>query len=214
MATAPALLAAYQHHDVDVHRRTAAAVLGITEKEVTSEQRNAFGKPVNFAIIYGTTPYGLSQQLGVSEYEAEQMLNGYFAAHPGVRQWIDKVHSNVRRHGHVQTLLGHRRQLPDVWAADPGVAAHGLRQAVNTIIQGTAAELMKLALVRLHTELPPEVRMLMTCHDSVLLEVPVDLVTETRHITAAVMESIPPGFNVPIRVNIGVGFTWAACKGG
>jgi DNA polymerase-1 len=121
---------------------------------------------------------------------------------------------DVRRHGHVKTLFGHRRQLSDVWAADPAIAAHGHRQAVNTIIQGTAAELMKLALVRLHTELPLKVRMLMTCHDSVLLEVPVDLVAETRRVTIATMESRPPGFNVPIRVDVGVGSTWAACKGG
>jgi len=198
--------------DDDVHRRTAAAVLGISEHEVGPEQRNAIGKRVNFSCIYGTTPVGLSHQLDISEYEAEQMLNAYFAAYPGVRQWADEVHDFVRCHGYVQTFHGRRRQLPAVWSADPGVAARGLRQAVNGIVQGSAAELLKLALVRLHAVLSPDVRMLMTCHDSVLLEVPADLVAETRRETAAAMEARPPGFTVPIKVDVAVGPTWAACK--
>jgi DNA polymerase-1 len=206
------LLEAYAAADVDVHRWTAAAVLGVREDQVSDEQRNTIGKRVNFAVIYGMTAEGLSDELDVSVGEAEYILSAYFNAYPGVKQWADSVHEFVRTHGHVRTLLGRRRQLPGVWSADQGTAARALRQSVNTIIQGTAADLMKLALVRLHNVLPPEVRMLLTCHDSALLEVPELIIENTRRETIATMSAGFPGFSVPIRVDVGIGKTWAECK--
>ena len=206
------LLEAYATTDVDVHRQTAAAVLGLREEQVSDEQRNVVGKKVNFAVIYGMTAEGLSDALGISLGEAERILGAYFAAYPGVEQWVASIHEFVRAHGHVRTLSGRRRQLPDVRSADLGLSGRGLRQAVNTIVQGTAADIIKLALVRLHNVLPPEVRMLTTCHDSVLLEVPELIVDNKECETIAAMSAGLPGFNVPIRVDVGAGKTWADCK--
>ena len=206
------LLVAYASDDVDVHYQTAATVLGIPEHEVNDEQRKRFGKGINFAIIYGMTSEGLAEQLGLATDEAQALLDEYFAAYPGVQQWIAQVHDSVRAQGYVRTLYGRRRKLPGVWSASYADVAKSLRQAVNTIVQGTAANLIKLALVRLHDVLPAEVRMLMTAHDSVLLELPESLVEETMKIVKATMETLPPGFSVPLKVDLGMGHTWAACK--
>ena len=114
--------------------------------------------------------------------------------------------------GEARTLYGRRRYLPNIHSANPARSNEARRQAVNTIIQGTAADLIKLALIRLNLELPPKVRMLMTVHDSVLLEVPEDLVTEVRQQVIEGMQTPPPGFTVPIMADVGTGRTWAACK--
>ncbi len=207
----PRLLAAY-NGEIDVHSQTAAAVLGIPVEEVTPEQRKRFGKEINFAIIYGMTPEGLAQQIGIPTGEAQALLDAYFIAYPGVQQWIALVHDFVRAQGHVRTLYGRRRKLPGIWSASHGDVAQALRRAVNTIIQGTAADLIKLSLVRLHDVLPAEVRMLMTAHDSVLLELPEPPLEETRQIVRNAMETLPSGFTVPLKVDLKTGRTWAECK--
>jgi DNA polymerase I-like protein with 3'-5' exonuclease and polymerase domains len=202
------LLAAYRE-GIDLHRQTAAAVLGIAE--VSAEQRR-IGKQVNFAIVYGMTADGLAQKLGIMPCEAQRLLDGYFAAYPGVRSWIAQVHTSAQVNREVRTLSGRRRRLPDIRSRDPAAVATAQRQAVNTIVQGTAADLMKLALIRLHQALPPEVRLLMTAHDSVLLELPERLVAQTRDIVLSAMQSPPPNFGVPVHVDVKTGRTRADCK--
>jgi DNA polymerase-1 len=207
----PRLLAAYSE-GIDVHLQTASAVLGIPVDEVKPEERKRFGKEINFAIIYGMTQEGLAQQIGIPAGEAQTLLDAYFVAYPGVQQWIAQVHDAVRAQGHVRTLYGRRRKLPGIWSPSYGDVAQALRRAVNTIVQGTAADLIKLSLVRLHDVLPAEVRMLMTAHDSVLLELPEPLLEETRQIVRNAMETLPSGFTVPLKVDLGIGHTWAECK--
>jgi DNA polymerase-1 len=112
----------------------------------------------------------------------------------------------------VGTLYSRRRRLPEIQSALPADVAKALRRAVNTIIQGTAADLLKLALIRLNDTLPPAVRMLLPVHDSVLLEVPVESVEETRRIVREAMEAVPEGFAMPLKVDIKTGRTWADCK--
>jgi DNA polymerase-1 len=114
--------------------------------------------------------------------------------------------------GEVRTLYGRRRYLPNIFSTLPVAVAEARRHAVNTIVQGSAADLLKLALIRLHDTLPDDVRMLLPVHDSILLNVPEGLVEETRQIVTAAMETAPTGFNVPLRVDIHTGRTWADYK--
>ena len=205
-----ALLHAFQH-GIDLHVHTAARVLGIAEDAVTDDQRK-LGKTLNFGIVYGQTAYGLAEELGVPLQQAEALLAAHAEAYPGVTAWIASVHEQAHNSGEVRTLYGRRRQLPDIYSASDALAAEARRQAVNTVIQGSAADLLKLALVRLHNELPAEVQMLLPVHDSVLLSVPAALVQDTSQIVRAMMESPPAGFSVPLRVDVTTGRSWADCK--
>ena len=141
------------------------------------------------------------------------MLAAHSRAYPTTAAWIAHVHQQAYINGEVRTLFGRRRQLPNIRSANSTDAAEARRQAVNMIIQGTAAELLKLALIRLDNELPGEVQMLLPVHDSVLLSVPKTLVNATRTIVCEVMQTPPAGFSVPLlRVEITTGQTWADCK--
>jgi DNA polymerase-1 len=207
----PHLIAAYRD-GIDLHRQTAAAVLSIPEEQVTEEQRSRIGKQVNFAIVYGMTAEGLAQKLAIMPYEAQMLLEGYFATFAGARNWIAQVQASAQADREVRTLSGRRRWLPDIRSRDPGVVAEAQRQAVNTIVQGTAADVMKLALIHLHERLPVEVRVLLAVHDSVLLEVPANLVEASCEIVTKAMQAAPAGFTVPLKVDMKVGRTWADCK--
>ena len=134
------LLNAFRDGNVDLHVQTAAAALGIAAEQVTNEQRG-IGKQVNFAIVFGMTADSLAQRLGISASEAQMLLDSYFAAYPGVRAWIAQVHAAAHEDRQVRTLSGRRRQLPDIRSRDPGEVAAARRQAVNTIVQGSAGRL-------------------------------------------------------------------------
>ena len=135
---------------------------------------------MNFGIVYGQTAYGLADELGVTMQRAEELLAAHAAAYPGVVAWIASVHQQAYNVGEVRTFYGRRRSLPNIYSASDALASEARRQAVNTIVQGSAADLMKLALVRLHNDLPDGVQMLLPVHDSILLSVPKALVEETR----------------------------------
>ena len=207
----PGLLTAFRDGNVDLHVQTAAAVLGVAGKPVTDAERS-IGKQVNFAIIYGMTADSLAQKLAITRSEAQIVLDGYFAAYPAVGSWIAQVHAAAHEDRQVRTLSGRRRRLDDIRSCDPQAVSAAQRQAVNTIIQGTAADLLKLALIRLNTELPAGVKMLLPVHDSLLYEVPQELLEETRRIVQEEMEAVPAGFTVPLKIDIKTGRTWADCK--
>ncbi len=207
----PGLVAAFQAGDGDLHKQTMALALGKPVEAVTQDERKV-GKAVNFGIVYGETEYGLSRQLGVSLAEAHSFIDGFFRGRPAVQDWIESVKQQVRRDGFVQTLSSRRRHLPAIWSSSPAAVAEAERQAVNTIIQGTAADLMKMMLARLHRCLPIDIRMLMTVHDSVLLEVPERKAVEASSIVRSAMESPLPGFTIPIRGDVHTGEDWALCK--
>jgi DNA polymerase-1 len=206
----PALLHAFQH-DIDLHIRTAARVLGIAENAVTDRQRS-LGKPLNFASVYGQTAYGLADDQVMPIQRAQALLDAHAEAYPGVAAWIAAVHDQARNSGEVRTLYGRRRYLPNIYSPLASDVAEARRQAVNTIIQGTAADLLKLALVRLHDSLPDDVRILLPVHDSVLLEVPEVLVEDTREIVGDAMETLAAGFTVPLKIEVKAGRTCAECK--
>jgi len=208
----PAFLDAYCENDTDLHRRTAALALGILENQVTDDQRKKIGKAVNFGIIYGQTEYGLSRKLDISIDEAKHFIDGYLRGYPKVAAWIDEVKQFVRIQGFVRTLYGRRRRLPGVWSPDRGEAAYALRQAVNSVVQGTAADLNKMALARLYHELPRAAKLLLTIHDSVLLEVPEDLVSDVSAVVKRELEIAPPKFSIPLLVDIKSARTWGEIK--
>ena len=203
------LLQAFEHNE-DLHCRTAARVLGIAEDAVTDQQRQ-IGKTLNFGIVYGQTAYGIAEELAVPLKHAQSLLDAHSEAYPGIAAWITEVHQQALNNGEIRTLYGRRRYLPNIYSALAGDVAEAKRHAVNTVIQGTAADMLKLALIRLHDRLPDEVRMLLPVHDSVLLQVPESLVEETQQIVKEAMESVPEGFTVPLKVDVKTGRTWADC---
>jgi DNA polymerase-1 len=206
----PGLLDAYSGDEVDLHRRAAAWALVIPEEHVTQAQRDTIGKVLNFSIIYGMTPLGLADKLGVPVEEAQRLLARYWKDYPEVPRWAEGVRRAAWRDGFVTTLYGRRRRLPGLRSDEQ--QAHAMREAVNTKIQGTAADINKLALIRLHRALPPDCRLLLTVHDSVLVEAPEPRAAEVAAHLQKVMEEPPPGFDVPIKVKARWGATWKECK--
>jgi DNA polymerase-1 len=211
----PKLLAAYRdpRREVDLHRRTAAAVLRRREHEVTEAQRNRIGKQVNFAVIYGQTEYGLAEALDIPLERAGELMCRFFAEFPGVRRWIDAAEEMAENEGAVRSLFGRRRTLADVDSWDSGERSRALRQAVNHVVQGTAADILKLSLARLHAALPRDCKPLMTVHDSLLVEAPNEQVKSVTQLLREVMEVPPPDFGLPLRVKVTRGKSWAECKG-
>lgn len=207
----PKFLRAFREGAIDLHQHTSALALGVPEGSITPEQRK-IGKRINFGIVYGQTEHSLSRQLGVSRDEAKQFIDRFFAGYPQVAAWIEHVKQQAHACGYVCTLYGRRRILPGLQSADPGEVAHAERQAVNTVIQGTAADLFKLALPRIQAVSAPDCKMLLVNHDSVLLEAPERAVEEVARQVAGVIESPIPEFAVPLRVDWGSGKNWADCK--
>lgn len=208
----PAFLEAFAR-GADIHRETAALIFGVPPEAVTREMRDR-AKTVNFAVIYGVSAHGLAQQLGISRTEAAEFIERYFARFPGVRRYLDEQIERARALGYVETLTGRRRYVPEIHAADHNVRAFGERAAVNAPIQGTAADLIKRAMIDIHAaiaagELPA--RMLLQVHDELLFEVPE---AEAPAVAAAVRARMEAAatLKVPLAVDVGIGPNWLACK--
>lgn len=206
----PRLVAAYARPGRDLHCRTAAALFSVREIADVSEKQRAVGKRLNFAVIYGETAASLARDLNCSQAEAEALIERYFRRYAGVSAWIEQVHEHAEDSGYVTTLYGRRRLISDILESNAARRAHGRRQAVNTIIQGTAADINKLALIRLHQELPVECRLLLTVHDSVLVEAPKRLAHRAAAQIRRIMETPPPNFRTPLAVDIRNGKSWHA----
>ncbi len=209
----PGLLGALRR-GVDLHRRTAAYALGVPEAAVTEAQRRGVGKAVNFGVVYGQTAHGLAGTLSIDVERAVGMLANYFARHPGVHQWIVETRRAALRDGSVVTLFDRRRGLPGLRSGDPFTRDRALRQAVNTVVQGTAAELNKLALARLHRGLGPDCRLVFTVHDSVLVEAPSGRAAEVAGQVRQLMQVLPSRFTLPLPVVVGVGPNCEECERG
>lgn len=161
-------------NEADIHRSTAAEVLGVPVEEVTSEQRRR-AKAVNFGIVYGQTPFGLAQQLGVGLGEAEEFINRYFNRYPGVRDYIEDSLVEARETGITRTLYGRHRQIPEINSRNGMRRSMAERMAINAPLQGTAADIIKLAMIRIAEELGErklETRMVLQVHDELIFEVP------------------------------------------
>jgi len=207
----PALRRAFAE-DRDIHRFVAAQVNDVAEDEVTDQMRQR-AKAVNFGIIYGLSAYGLSKQIGVPVPEAEQFIRSYFQRYPKVREFIGRTIDEARRDGCVRTLVGRRRRVEGI--NDSGAARSAAeRIAVNTVVQGTAADMIKLAMIEIHRGLPrvsERARMCIQIHDELVFEVPDADLDEVGRFVADRM-SAALELDVPLKVDLAVGKNWAEAK--
>jgi len=198
---------------VDVHRQTAAVIFGISVEDVTPEMRGQ-AKTVSFATLYGQGAFSLANRLGISRDEAHEFIEMYFERFSSVREFFDSQIDMARDLGYVETLMGRRRYVPEIQASNWSVRQFGERVAQNTPIQGTAADMMKRAMLHVHEALgaaDSEARILLQVHDELLLEVPQDEIEEVRDLVVNQMEGALE-LNVPLVAESGVGSTWYECK--
>jgi DNA polymerase I len=195
----------------DIHTRTAAEVFGVPPLMVTPEhRRNA--KAVNFGIVYGQTPFGLASTLGIERREAELYIRAYFERYAGVRRWLDQTIAEVRRSGVAVNLFGRRRPIPDMQSRNVNARNFAERTAVNTPLQGTAADLIKLAMIRIDEKLRgSRTQMLLQVHDELIFEAPPEEVDAVRSLVKSEMESVRK-LEVPLLVEVGVGDNWRDAK--
>ena len=193
----------------DIHRETAARVLRKAPEDVTADERS-MAKMVNFGLAYGMSDFGLSTRAGISRQEAQEFINSYFAAYSGISYYMLHIKDTARRQGFVTTLLGRKRQIPELHASNPALRGAGERMAINMPIQGTAADIVKIAMIRLDRRLRDEgfrARILLQVHDELLLEVPRDEVERLVPILREVMEAALP-LDVPLTVDVKTGDDW------
>jgi DNA polymerase-1 len=194
----------------DIHARTAREVLGADKKVVEPELRRR-AKMINFGIIYGMSAYGLAKELAIGPREASEIIQGYFDVYSGVREYTERTLVEAREKGYVQTMLKRRRYLPELGSSNPNTRQYGERMAINTPIQGTAADLIKTAMISIHRDLSdhlPEARMILTVHDELLFEVPEGKQEGAGAYIRETMEKIME-LRVPLVVDVGWGPNWA-----
>lgn len=197
----------------DIHARTAANINGVPVDQVTHQMRRA-AKAVNFGIIYGLGYVGLAQGEGISRDEARAFIEKYFQIHQNIKRWIDGTKKLAHEKGYVETLFGRRRYFPEINSSNGMLIAAAERQAINAPIQGTAADLMKLAMIHVHAGLPkvsPTAKLLLQVHDELVVEVPSGDVEKVSAFVKKTMESVYT-LNVPIRADVGVGKNWGEAK--
>jgi len=204
----PLLVEAFRRGD-DIHTLTASQVFGVPPLMVTAEHRRQ-AKVVNFGIVYGLSPFGLSQNLGIETGEAKKFIDAYFEKYKGVRKFIDDTLDEARREQKVKTLFGRVRPIPDINSKNANLRGFAERTAVNTPLQGTAADLIKLAMIRIDQELQnrgSKSRMTLQVHDELVFEVPEAEIDQMRSLVRQQMEQVHP-LAVPLLVEIGVGPNW------
>lgn len=202
------MIAAF-HSGHDIHTATAAKILGIPMDQVGPEQRR-YAKTINFGLMYGMGPFRLSHELGITMDAAKEFIEQYFAAYPEIRVYMDRVLEDCRQRGYVETLFGRRRPIPEINSPNRTLAEVGKREAVNSVIQGTAADIIKLAMVRVESalrqaNLPAE--MVLQIHDELLFEVPEKHIEPVSDLVKRVMGDVMP-LAVPLVVETGVGKSW------
>jgi DNA polymerase-1 len=204
----PLLVEAFRRGD-DIHTLTAAQVFGVPPMLIDAEHRRR-AKAVNFGIVYGLSPFGLSQQLGIEQREAKKFIDAYFEKYSGVRRFIDRVLEETRREQSVKTLFGRSRPIPDINSKNANMRGFAERTAVNTPLQGTAADLIKLAMIHIDDELQArklKSRMLLQVHDELLFEVPQAEIEAMRELVREKMQDVHK-LLVPLLVEIGLGPNW------
>jgi DNA polymerase-1 len=208
----PALMEAFRE-DRDIHAFVAAQVNSVPLAEVTKDMRSR-AKAVNFGIIYGQTAFGLSQATGLSRTEAQAFITAYFARYPRIREFIDRCIADARREGLVRTILGRRRPIENLRSQNPSVRAQAERFAVNTVIQGSAADLIKAAMIQLHRRIHEEhlpLRMLLQVHDELVCEAPRDAAPAMAEVIREVMTGAMK-LRVPLKVDVAWGENWLDAK--
>ncbi|MEX2542322.1 MAG: DNA polymerase I [Trueperaceae bacterium] len=195
----------------DIHRRTAAQVHEVSVEDVTSDMRRV-AKVINFGVLYGMGAHRLTRELGIDYAQAEAFIRTYFERYPKVRSYIDGTLELCRRQGYVETVLGRRRLIPDIAASNRTAREYAERTAYNMPIQGTAADIMKLAMVNLAPALEPlGAHMILQVHDELIIETPAEVASEAAAVVKAIMESAY-ALDVPLLVEVGEGDNWLDAK--
>ena len=193
--------------DVDIHAKTAAETYGISIDEVSKSQRRA-AKVINFGVLYGMSPHGLVAATGMSFTEAKKFIDHYFEVRKPIRQYLDKILTQAREQGFVETYFGRRRPTPDVKSSNFMVRSSAERAAMNMPIQGTEADLMKLAMIRLEDKLSGLADAILQVHDSILVECKPEDVQKVSEIMKAEMEGVCPELPIKLKVDVGTGVNW------
>jgi len=202
------LLDAFAHGE-DVHRATAAEIFGLTPSEVSADQRRV-AKVINFGLIYGMSAFGLARQLGLERSAAQGYIERYFARYPGVARYMEETRHEARMNGYVETVFGRRLWLPDIRAAQAGRRQGAERAAINAPMQGTAADLIKLAMIAVQDWISREhlhTRLILQVHDELVLEVPEAELPRLRAELPPLMTRVA-ALRVPLAVEVGVGANW------
>lgn len=195
----------------DIHSETAARLFDVALDNVTHEQRR-LGKRINFSILYGLTPYGLSKDLGISFGDAKKYITKYFEQYPGVSQWMENTIAQTKKDGFVTTYSGRRRYIPAIYEKNHVLYQEACRIAINTVAQGTAAELIKIGMINLQTVLDQEfsdVKIILQIHDELLIQVPVEQSAAAEGRIKEILESVV-SWSVPLVVTVRTGADWEA----
>jgi DNA polymerase-1 len=204
----PGLTEAFSDN-LDIHSSTAAKVFGVSLEEVTSEMRRR-AKMVNFGIIYGISPFGLSERLNIPRKEAATIIENYFREYPLIKEYMESAVEQARSKGYVETLLGRRRYLRDINSQNPTVRGFAERNAINAPIQGSAADMIKIAMIRLQKTLEERrlrSKLVLQVHDELVLDVPREEIEEVKDLVVRHMESALP-LSIPVLVESGTGNNW------
>jgi DNA polymerase-1 len=209
----PRLLAIFAQSE-DIHMATAMEIFNLPAEQITKDMRRA-AKTVVFGIVYGISPFGLSQNIGVPQAEAKKYIETFFERFPAVRALMDRNIAEGKAKGYTTTILGRRRPIPELQSADPVQRSFGERMAVNSPIQGSAADLIKVAMIHVHKKLKdelPHTKMILQVHDELIFEVPDKDLDHAKRLVKTEMEGVgtPLDLSVPLKVDLGVGKNWRA----
>ena len=193
--------------DVDIHTKTASEVYGIPMDDVTKSQRRD-AKVINFGVLYGMSPHGLSAATGMNFIEAKKFIDRYFELRSPIRKYIDNTLAHARTDGYVQTYFGRRRPTPDILSSNFMVRAGAERAAANMPIQGTEADLMKLAMIKVDSQLNGMGEQILQVHDSILIEAPIENADKIAELLKSVMENIAPDLGIKLKVDVTIGKNW------
>ena len=200
-------------NDEDIHRVTASQVLGIPIDEVTSEQRSS-AKAVNFGIVYGIGEFSLSKDLKISVKEAREYIKGYLDKYSNVRDYMTRIKTDAERDGYVKTLMNRIRYIPELKSTNHNVHAFGERVALNTPVQGTAADIIKAAMVKVYKRLKEEglkSKLILQVHDELIIESPVDETEKVQKLLKEEMENVA-SLRVPLKADTAIGYSWYEAK--
>lgn len=208
MAGDPTMIEAFRRGE-DIHTKTASEIFGVDMDEVDSDLRGK-AKAVNFGVIYGISDFGLAKNTGVTREEARKFIDAYFSKYPKVKEFMDKSVRLARKKGYAETILGRRRNIPDIDARIRQKRSFAERAAINTPIQGSAADIIKLAMVRIFRRLRDEdlvSRLILQVHDELIFEVPLGEEHPMRGLVTGEMEQVME-LSVPLKVELDVGKSW------
>ena len=202
------------NNGVDIHRTTAGKVFGVPFEMVTEEMRRQ-AKAVNFGIIYGISDFGLSEDLGVSVYQAREFINSYFATYPKVKRYMDKCVEIAKEQGYVTTYLNRRRDIPELKSSNYNLRSFGERVAMNMPLQGSASDIIKVAMLKVFNALKEggyKAKLIMQVHDELIIDCPLDEVEQVKKLLVDNMQNNTPDFTVKLIAECSCGKSWLEAK--